>query len=167
MELLVYPKVVIVENHSSAGEPYNNGDLFEVYVRRLFKRSDFDLLYETKRDPADSRKTNLEKKPDFQMLHKRSGHSFWIKCRYNGDNDGHELDWCDPDQLACYKQFQEDVWPEQFYMVIGYGGRPMKPSALICIPLDKTEHCEIEPKALELYKRDPSRPFDCQKGHLA
>lgn len=159
MELMERSKSVAEEFNEMIGDTYVNEDLFEVYAKRLFKRSDFDLL-------RDGRKIELEKNPDFQFWHKRSGHSFWVECKFRNDHYDNKLDWCRPDQLESYKQFQEDVWPEKVYIVIGFGGRPLKPSSMFCMPLDEVENYGIYPNVLVRYERNPTQPFDYQGGRL-
>jgi hypothetical protein len=159
MALMERSKSAVEEFNEMTGDTYVNEDLFEGFTKRLFKRSDFDLL-------RDGRKIESEKNPGLQFWHKRSGHSFWVECKFRNDYYNDKLDWCRPDHFECYKQFQEDVWPEKIYIVIGFGGRPLKPSFMFCMSLDEMENCCIYPNVLEKYERDPTQPFDYQGGRL-
>ena len=145
--------------NSMTGDPHANGGLFKGYTQRLFKPSDFGLLH-------DTTKIESETNPDFQFWHKRSGHSFCVDCKFRTDYDDDDLNWFRPDQIKCYKQFLEKIWPEKVFVVIGFGGRPLKPSIMFCMPLDDIESLNTFPKVLEKYERLPTRPFDYQDGRL-
>ena len=155
------------EFSSKNGDTYANENLFDVFAQRLFKRSDFDLLYaKTRRDDLDDERMESAENLDFQFWHKRSGHTFWVVCKFRSDYYGDKLDWYHPDQIKYYKQLQEDVWPEKIYVVIGFGRRPLQPSFMFCIPLDEVENYGIDSSILEKHERDPTQPFDYQKGRL-
>jgi hypothetical protein len=148
------------------GVPYANENLFEVYTQRLLKRSDFDKIYEiTRLDYFNDQGIKSVRNSYYQFWHKRSGHTFWVKCEFRIDYDD-RFYWPFPDYLKCHKQFQEDVWPEKVFIVIGFGRRPLKPSLMFCMPLDQVEDCGMHPKALEKHERDPTQPFDYQGGRL-
>jgi hypothetical protein len=164
MDLQVRRRSAANEVDAMPGSTYVNEDLFKVYAQRLFKRSDFEMVF-TKRDDLDDLGIGLAKNTYHQFWHKHSGHSFWVKCEFIKDNVN-ELDWGRPDRLEYHKQFQENVWPEKVYLVIGFGGRPLKPSFMFCIPLDEAEDCNTYPNVFKKYERDPSRPFDLLRGFL-
>ncbi len=139
MDLLVRLKGAATDINAMTGDTYSKQNLFEAYAQRLFKRSDFDKTYNTiGQDYLDGQGIESTHQPYYQFWHKRSGHSFWVKCEFRSDYDD-KLDWLRPNQLKCYKKFQEDVWPEKIYVVIGFGGRPLKPSFMFCVPLDEVE----------------------------
>ena len=165
MDLQVRLQSAATEINALTGDTYTNEDLFEVYAQRLFKRSDFDMLYATTlRDYYDGKGIESAKKPYYQFWHKSSGHSFWVKYEFRSDYD--KLDLCRPDQIKCYRQFQEAVWPEKVYVVIGFGRQPLKPSFMFCMPLDEAENYGIFPIVLERFERNPRQPFDYQNGRL-
>jgi hypothetical protein len=164
LDLLVRLKGTVNETDAMTDTTYLNQDLFAVYAQRLFKRSDFDMLA-MMRDGLDDRGIESAKNQYFQFWHKRSGHTFWVKYEFRCD-DKDKLDWPCPDQLKCYREFQDNVWPEKVYLIMGFGGRPLRPSFMFCVPLDEVGNYIRNPFVLEKFERGPSRPFDFQRGLL-
>jgi hypothetical protein len=76
------------------------------------------------------------------------------------------LEWCRADQLEYYRKFEQDVFPEKIYLIIGFGGRPLRPSFMFCLPLEEIHDCEISPDILEKFERDPVKRFDYERGLL-
>jgi hypothetical protein len=166
MDLLVRFKSAASEKNEMISTTYTNEKLFEVYAQRLFKHSDFDkICAETGQDFLDGQGVESIKNSYCQFWHKGSGHTFWVNCEFRKDYD-HKLDWCHPNRLKYLRQFQEDMWPEKVYVIIGFGERPLKPSFMFCIPLDETENCITYPNTIEKYVRNPSQPFEFRNDCL-
>jgi hypothetical protein len=166
MDLLVRSKIAVIESNALTSDVYFNKNLFEVYARRLLKQSDFENIHVTTgQGNFDGQGIETAKNQYFQYWHKRSGHSFWVNCEFKSNCDD-KPDKLRLDQLNCHKQFQEHVWPEKVYFVIGFGGRPFKPSSMFCIPLDEVVNIGLQPKLLEKFERDPKQPFDYQNERL-
>jgi hypothetical protein len=116
-------KRVTKEINALAGDTYSKGDLFENYAQKLFPDQDFKVVhYTTRRDELDGRKIESAQNPDFQFEHRRSGHRFWVECKWRGDLYDGKLDWCKDYQFKRYKEFQEEVRPQKVYAVIGLDG---------------------------------------------
>jgi hypothetical protein len=165
MNLMVRPKSADTEVDMMTRAIYANEELFKIYAQRLFKKSDFDLICETTRqeDLDDRGIGSVKTNPYYQYWHKRSGHTFWIKFEFRSDyND--KFEWHFSNKLEYCKHFQEDVWPEKVYIVIGLGGRPLKPSYMLCLPLDEFNNRGYHNNILEKYGRGPTKPFDYQRG---
>jgi hypothetical protein len=155
------------DHHATFGDPFAGGDLFKVYSRRLFRRSDFDELHATVgRGDSDADGAESTWTPDFQFLHKRSGHIFWVECQFRSDYYLDKVDWYRKDSLERYKRFQEKVKPQKVFFITGFGGRPMKPSYMFCMTLDEMVSNGTNPDILERHERDPARPFDFKGGRI-
>jgi hypothetical protein len=167
MDLLVRSKSAAIDINASTSGTCMNKMLFDVYAQRLLRRSDFDEIYTmTGQDNLDGQGTEIVNSPYYQFWHKRSGHTFWVKCEFGGHWEK-RLEELRPNQLNSYVNFQKLLWPEKVYMVIGFGGRPLKPSCMFCIPLDElVKNGTHYPKLLEKYQRDSKQPFDYQNGRL-
>jgi hypothetical protein len=164
IELKEFSKSVTREFNAMTGDIHADEDLFEVYVQRLFKRSDFDMLM-TIRDDLDCRRIISTQQTYYQFWHKHSGHSFWVKYEFIR-NDDNELIWHRPNHLEYSRKFQEDKWPEKVYLIFGFGRRPLRPSFMFCVPLDEVENRDKHLNTLEKFERNPSQPFELNEGLL-
>ena len=157
---------IIAESEINVANGYTceSRNLFDVFVLRLFRRSDFDMLFSmTPRN--DIVGLDPVRNSYYEFWHKRTGHTFWIKCDFGRKYD-EKTNWFPPYLFNNAKQFQEDVWPEEVFMVLGFGTQPLKPSLMLCVPLNELQNiCEC-PNNLEKYRRSPAQPFAYQEGHL-
>ena len=149
------------------GDDYPKGDLFESYVSRLFPIKDFLFLRATtRRDDLDGRQIEEEKDPDFELRHLKSGHEFWVECKFRSDYYRAKLEWCKSWSFRRYEEFQDQVRPRKLWIVVGLGGRSSKPSRMFCFPLDEVPYYSVYPDVVQEYERDPRKPFTYWYGHL-
>jgi hypothetical protein len=144
-----------------------NGGLFKCYTQRLFRRSDFDILFsKTSQDGVVDAIIESPEDLDFQFWHKRSGHSFWVVCSYMENILENMTDWGLLHPLRLSEQLYEAVWPEKVYYVVGCGGKPLRPSSMFSIPLDELEGFSLNADVIDEYERDPAQPFDYSMSRL-
>ncbi len=149
------------EVNAWAGDPHAKGDLFESYCSKLFHDDDFLCLHQTiKQSDTGEREVKELEDPDYRFQHRKTGHKFWVECKFRGGlNYEGKIGWCEDWQLERYRKFQTSHKPEKVYVVIGLRGMPSMPDSMYCVPLDKMEYPDTYPTRIEKYERNPRERF--------
>jgi len=161
-----------VVSASGTGRDYfKEGHAFEVYVANtLFPRPIYGVERITpRRDDLGGRFIASAKDPDLQIRHIKSGHLFWVECKWRTiksvRND--KLAVLTRAQLERYRSFQEKERQQRVYVVVGLGGHAYAPSRLFCIPIGGFNgHPWPFMKKLTPFERSPSEPFQYWYGQL-
>jgi hypothetical protein len=143
------------------------GTAFESYVIGLFPRGAFSILHDTRQYANSEVMPRGVLDPDFRLLHKPSGHTFWVECKFRSSARYGVISWSSgSSQYERYLEFQEKVRPEKVYVVIGLIGIPSEPKFMYCIPLDEIEQPDVYVNKIVGYKRHPRGIFTYVRGRL-
>lgn len=149
------------------GHSHSKGDVFEEYVSRLFPECEYEILHYTPgKDVLSGRGIKSREYPDFQILHRPTGKTFWIECKYRSRLYDGKLVWAKDWQLERYKSFQEEHRPEKVYVIVGFGGLPMRPKRMYCFPLDMIDYPALYPTSIKRYIRPVKKNFQLLNGIL-
>jgi hypothetical protein len=165
--------VILPKYCSNCGNPYpwtlnySKGQYFEAFVCNLFPREDFDVVHATTaKNELYVRKIGEFKDPDFKFRHKLSGHCFWVECKFRTTLYDGKIKWAERWQMERFQHFQKIHRPEKVYVILGFGGDPVKPDTLYSIPLDEIRYPRLLPTTIEKYGRSVVKEFEYQGGRL-
>jgi hypothetical protein len=143
------------------------GDPFDRLVSTMFPNNDFDLLQVTpKRYDINDRVVEEPKDPDFQIRHRRTGHVFWIECRYRREAFCGRVNWCNSEQLKLFREFQAQIEPQMVYIVIGLGGWAKVPEQIFLFPLSEASYTSLPLTTLKRFEHRCGTPFKYAEGRL-
>jgi hypothetical protein len=149
------------------GHRLGKGDPFEYLVANMFPSNDFDLLQSTpKRTDINGRSVEEVKDPDLKIRHRRTGHIFWVECRYRREPYCGRVIWCNSEQLKHFREFQARVQTETVYVVIGVGGWAKVPEQIFLLPLCEANYTSLDVTTLKRFDHRCGMPFKYAEGRL-
>jgi len=140
---------------------FEQGRLFEEYVRLLFNQDHFYLKKwrQSKLIPKDTFILDLAY-PDLELIFAgKNHHPFAVECKWKTEFKKGKIGWAREYQIAKYLDFERKRAMPVF-VAIGIGGTPSKPEKLFVTPLVNLKDYPIvcEDQLLE-YKRKPTQRF--------
>jgi len=149
-------------------DSYKKGYAFELYAVSLFHEDKFLCQHHTpKSDDLNGRRIESKLYPDFKFKHLRSGHEFWVECKWRDDcQDDSKLPWSYTEQLQRYREFQAEEGFRKVWVVIGLGGEPSMPERMFRMRLDVIQSVAPQINWFKKYERNPKEQFDCRSGQL-
>ena len=140
---------------------YEQGRLFEEYVKNLFNEKSFKLKRWRKSTfiPPDTFVSDISY-PDLELIFARTSHyPFAVECKWRKRFYKGKIEWAQEKKIQVYKQFQKEKGMIVF-IAIGIGGEPSNPEKLFVTPLDNIcMHTEVYESDLLKYHRKPTRRF--------
>ena len=145
-------------------EEYKMGEEFENFVKSLFPEKYYVLVHQThKYTENKERYIENSKEPDFKFRHKKSGHEFYIECKFRTGLYQDKFYWAkSEEQMKRYKTFQEGVRPAKVFIA----GSPSDPERLFIVPLDDIKYPSLYPSFLKPYEVNPQRTLYYKSGKI-
>jgi hypothetical protein len=154
----------------SKAECFEQGRLFEEYVKNLFNQDSFKIKKWRKSIllPSNTYIAGLGD-PDFELIFVgKNQYTFAVECKWKSDFNKGKTKWAEQDQIERYLDFERKRTMPVF-IAMGIGGLGNKPENMFVTPL-----CNIiaDPKVYEhqliSYRRKPTRRFfyDTIQGKL-
>lgn len=133
------PPVLAKIASSRAMDSVEKGYAFEKFVVSMFDTDNhFDLLEwrSDKRHNGISPRSNEYPDLEIALEIKRKLYHFAVECKWREPLPGSRVEWAEWQHLHNYNDFAEKKKIPVF-IVLGYGGEPMNPYELYCVPLKK------------------------------
>lgn len=148
-------------------DSFEKGEIFENFVKNKFNKRDFTIVKQTVPFPrsngflVDSLTIENNLDPDFILRYRPNHEKFALETKWRSFLGNYDLIY--PEQMARYKQFEEDEKIPVF-IVIGIGGTANKPNRLFLLPLNKADSHELSLEFLSKYEVDPKNNFKWRPG---
>lgn len=140
---------------------YEQGRLFEEYVKNLFNQDSFKLKRWRKSAliPEDTFISDISY-PDLELIFEgKNKYPFAVECKWRKRFKNGRINWATQDQIANYLDFERKRAMPVF-IAIGIGGISANPEKLFVTPLCNLSMCTlISEKQLIEYKRKPTQKF--------
>jgi len=149
---------------------YEQGRLFEEYIKDLFNQESFKLKRWRKSAliPKDTFISDISL-PDLELIFVgKNNYPFAVECKWRTRFRNGKIKWADPDQISKYIDFEKKRAMPVF-IAIGIGGTSSQPNKLFVTPLcNLIDWPEVYEHQLIRYERKPSRKFfyDIRQGRL-
>jgi hypothetical protein len=149
-------------DEAKLADHYEQGRLFEEYVKNLFNEKSFKLK-RWRKSALISPDTFISdiSYPDLELVFVRENHyPFAVECKWRSNFDVNgKIDWAREDQIKIYLNFQKNSAIPVF-IAIGIGNTPSDPEKLFVTPLKSIcKYPEVYEHQLIRYKRKPARRF--------
>jgi hypothetical protein len=145
----------------SKSECFEQGRLFEEYVKNLFNQDSFTIKKWRKSIlvPPDTYIAGLGD-PDLELIFVgKNQHTFAVECKWKSCFHKGKIDWARQDQIDRYLNFERKRAMPVF-IAIGIGGLANSPEKLFVTPLCNISGTpEVYEHQLIPYKRKPTRRF--------
>ena len=138
---------------------YEQGRLFEEYVKNLFSEKNFKLkMWRKSRLIAPDTFISDISYPDLELVFIRNLHyPFAVECKWRKRFYKGKIDWATQNQINKYIEFDKKM---RVFIAIGIGGTPSNPEKLFVTPLLNLIGCtEVYEHQLIRYKRKPTNRF--------
>jgi hypothetical protein len=140
---------------------YEQGRLFEDYIRQLFNQKSFQLK-KWRKSGGIPKDTFIPDHlyPDLELIFVgRNQYPFAVECKWRRRFNNGSIDWATWDQISRYEEFQRKRAMPVF-IAIGIGGTPSDPNRLFVTPLcNLTQHTHVYEHQLIQYNRKPAQKF--------
>jgi len=140
---------------------YEQGRLFEEYVKNLFNLDSFKIKKwrRSRLIPTDTFIGGLGD-PDLELIFVgKNQHPFAVECKWKSYFYKGKIEWARQDQIDKYLDFErKNAMP--VFIAIGIGGSPNNPEKLYVTPLcNISGNTEVSKYQLITYKRRPTQRF--------
>jgi hypothetical protein len=141
---------------------YEQGRLFEEYIKNLFNQDSFQLKRWRKSAliPPDTFISDICY-PDLELIFVgKDNYPFAVECKWRSAfNINGKIDWASPEQIRTYLHFERKRAMPVF-IAIGVGGSASNPKKLFVTPLcNLIGYPEVYEHQLIKYKRKPTQRF--------
>jgi hypothetical protein len=149
-------------NRKATAYYYEQGRLFEEYIKNLFNQDSFKLKRWRKSAliPPDTFISDICY-PDLELIFVgMNQYSFAVECKWRSKfNDNGKIEWASEEQIAAYLAFERKRAMPVF-IAIGVGGTASNPKKLFVTPLcNLIRYPEVYEHQLINYKRKPTQSF--------
>jgi hypothetical protein len=149
-------------NRKKSAYYYEQGRLFEEYIKDLFNQESFTLKRWRKSAliPPDTFISDISY-PDLELIFMgKNNYPFAVECKWRRQfDDNGKIDWASEQQIAMYLHFERKRAMPVF-IAIGVGGTPSNPKKLFVTPLcNLIRYPEVCEHQLINYKRKSTRRF--------
>lgn len=149
-------------NRKTTAYYYEQGRLFEEYIKGLFNQDSFKLKRWRKSAliPSDTFISDICC-PDLELIFVgMNQHSFAVECKWRSKfNYNGKIKWASEEQIATYLDFERKRAMPVF-IAIGVGGTASSPKKLFVTPLcNLIGYPEVYEHQLINYKRKPAQRF--------
>lgn len=138
---------------------YEQGRLFEEYVKNLFGEKNFKLkMWRKSRLIAPDTFISGISYPDLELVFMRNLHyPFAVECKWRKRFYRGKINWATQNQINAYIEFDKKM---RVFIAIGVGGTPSNPEKLFVTPLlNLSGYTEVYEHQLIRYKRKPTNRF--------
>lgn len=142
-------------------ESFVKGEDFEHYLLDYtFPDNEYELIYRTSSyQDNQHRYATASKLPDLRLRCRKTGRHFYVEAKFRNGMYWHndKLEWTNPNQLARYKQVDEQDAP--VFLALGIGDAGFNPEFVFIIPLNKVSYCGFYEHFLQRYSFYLKRPI--------
>jgi hypothetical protein len=147
---------------SKNADYYEQGRLFEEYVKNLFNQDSF-IIKRWRKSVLIPRDTFISDicYPDLELIFVgKNQYSFAVECKWRSKfNHNGQIDWASTEQIRTYLDFERKRAMPVF-IAIGVGGSASNPKKLFVTPLcNLIGYPEVYEHQLIKYKRKPTQRF--------
>jgi hypothetical protein len=140
---------------------YEEGRLFEDYVKRLFNENSFQLRKwrQSGSIPPDTFILDYSN-PDLELVFVgKNRYPFAVECKWRSRFYKGKISWATKEQIFMYEEFQRKRAIPVF-IAIGIGGTPSHPDRLFVTPLcNLIAYTDVSEQQLIPYNRRPTQRF--------
>lgn len=141
------------------------GRKFEKYVEGLFHPLEFEILWKAPPFSLDNYSSSMDL-PDFKILHRESGHQFWVEAKYRTNTLDNKVEWCSSKQFKKYNEFNKEHRNEKFFVIVGYKGEPDDPDKIYLFDLEDVEYNAIYRNRISKHEKDTRKLLKYDYGVL-
>ena len=147
-------------------ENIEKGKKFEQFVINLIDLNYFKIN-NYNRDNYNSLHVKIEtdSDPDITIRHLDTNQLISLECKFRQNMYNNKIRWAFAYQIRHYNEFSVKNNRPTF-IVIGLGGYPDRPDKLYCIPLEHARLTNLDPSAIEKFKKPLYSKFTWQHNTL-